>query len=343
MKNRTILCRYSYDALDRLVASTAWSDKAPRNCFYLKNRLTSVIQDAVQYSVMQHQDYLLAQKEHLTGAFKTHLLFTDRQRSVLTLCGMTPARSCTYTPYGYREPSDSELGGLQFNGESRDPVTGCYMLGNGYRVFNPVLMRFTTPDSWSPLGTGGRNAYQYCLGDPVNNIDPSGHAALSLSQFISRLLKNNPRPRIRQVSSALPLNSGAGPLPKLDPLTTLGPKNNVPEMTLKRLAADRVHYDDFLKVGKTSRAVNKLDAHNIKAIGMYSDDPLKVNIPDPKSWVPLEAQQQRIVEGYQLFRSNINNVVNQMDEVFKAYPSGDRILPSAVKSAAEYAQRLRQG
>jgi uncharacterized protein RhaS with RHS repeats len=36
-------------------------------------------------------------------------------------------------------------------------------------------MRFNSPDSWSPFGEGGLNAYTYCLGDPVNAIDPSGH------------------------------------------------------------------------------------------------------------------------------------------------------------------------
>ena len=64
---------------------------------------------------------------------------------------------------------------LGFNGERPDPVTGCYLLGNGYRAFNPVLMRFNSPDSLSPFGKGGLNAYAYCSGDPVNLSDPSGH------------------------------------------------------------------------------------------------------------------------------------------------------------------------
>lgn len=62
-----------------------------------------------------------------------------------------------------------------FNGECRDPLTGHYLLGNGYRAFNTVLMRFNSPDSFSPLGEGGLNAYAYCTGDPVNQVDPSGH------------------------------------------------------------------------------------------------------------------------------------------------------------------------
>ncbi|WP_414648257.1 RHS repeat-associated core domain-containing protein, partial [Cedecea sp.] len=64
---------------------------------------------------------------------------------------------------------------LAFSGERLDPVSGTYHLGNGYRSYSPVLMRFTRPDSWSPFGAGGINAYAYCEGDPVNRADPSGH------------------------------------------------------------------------------------------------------------------------------------------------------------------------
>ncbi|MGP5570349.1 RHS repeat-associated core domain-containing protein, partial [Pseudomonas helleri] len=50
-----------------------------------------------------------------------------------------------------------------------------YLLGQGYREFNPVLMRFNSPDSWSPFGDGGINAYAYCDNDPLNKVDPTGH------------------------------------------------------------------------------------------------------------------------------------------------------------------------
>ena len=56
-------------------------------------------------------------------------------------------------------------------------MTGHFLLGNGYRAFNPVLMRFNSPDSLSPFGKGGLNAYAYCVGDPVNYSDPAGHIA----------------------------------------------------------------------------------------------------------------------------------------------------------------------
>ncbi|WP_439412559.1 RHS repeat-associated core domain-containing protein [Enterobacter ludwigii] len=64
---------------------------------------------------------------------------------------------------------------LGFNGERLDPVLGGYHLGNGYRLYNPTLRRFTAPDDMSPFGAGGINPYAYCAGDPINHTDPTGH------------------------------------------------------------------------------------------------------------------------------------------------------------------------
>ncbi|WP_238337516.1 RHS repeat-associated core domain-containing protein [Arsenophonus endosymbiont of Aphis craccivora] len=77
-----------------------------------------------------------------------------------------------WSPYGSGKPSDRLPG---FNGERVDPVSGTYHLGNGYRAYNPVLMRFNCQDSLSPFGAGGINHYAYCAGDPINHTDPSGH------------------------------------------------------------------------------------------------------------------------------------------------------------------------
>ncbi|WP_203649433.1 RHS repeat-associated core domain-containing protein [Pseudomonas sp. RtIB026] len=119
------------------------------------------------------------------------LLAVAQQRSTLTrvnpCCSL---QSVAYSPYGYHPELTISLG---FNGERLEPITGHYLLGNGYRAFNPVLMRFSSPDSLSPFARGGLNAYAYCLGDPVNHRDPSGHTIKRY--FVSafeRLLRNAP-------------------------------------------------------------------------------------------------------------------------------------------------------
>ncbi|HEF4759740.1 TPA: RHS repeat-associated core domain-containing protein [Pseudomonas putida] len=106
---------------------------------------------------------------------KTILLATDQQNSVLNALHADGPHPLAYTPYGHRPIRNGLLSLLGFNGELRDPLTGHYHLGNGYRPFSPVLMCFISPDSWSPFGKGGLNAYAYCSGDPINRNDPTGH------------------------------------------------------------------------------------------------------------------------------------------------------------------------
>lgn len=174
----TLICRYRYDPLDRLIAN-ALLNKPEHQRFYCKGRLATEIHGAVRHCIVQHDDQLLAEQQSEGQALGTTLLATDKQRSVLgTLNANQPRQSITYTPYGHRQTGGGLLSLLGFNGERPDPATGCYLLGNGYRAFNSVLMMFASPDSLSPFGKGGINTYVYCQGDPINNSDPTGHFIL---------------------------------------------------------------------------------------------------------------------------------------------------------------------
>ncbi len=64
---------------------------------------------------------------------------------------------------------------IGFNGYLLDKISGCYILGSGYRLYNPKMRAFYSPDNLSPFGLGGVNRYQYCNLDPINFVDPSGH------------------------------------------------------------------------------------------------------------------------------------------------------------------------
>ena len=173
-----VLCHYHYDPLDRLI-SHALSDVPERQRFYCKSRLATEIQGAMRFSIVQHGDQLLAQQRSEGDAPDTTLLATDQQRSVLqTVKANHPPQPIAYSPYGHLPSESGLLSLLGFNGERPDPVTGHYLLGNGYRAFNPALMRFNSPDKLSPFGKGGLNPYVYCLGDPVNLIDPNGTAPI---------------------------------------------------------------------------------------------------------------------------------------------------------------------
>lgn len=101
------------------------------------------------------------------------LLGTDMNGSVI--CHIHSSRRIfSYSAFGHDPLNSMDISLIGFNAIPR-AHSGCYLLGNGYRAYNPILMRFNSPDSWSPFGEGGKNSYAYCLGDPINNSDPSGH------------------------------------------------------------------------------------------------------------------------------------------------------------------------
>lgn len=120
--------------------------------------------------LLRAADRALAQQDEGQSA----IYAADVQSSVLRLIDRDSSCSMQYTAYGRDiEPSCGSV--LRFNGQRKESVTSSYLLGHGYRAFSPFLMRFTAPDSFSPFGAGGINAYCYCGGDPVNRTDSSGH------------------------------------------------------------------------------------------------------------------------------------------------------------------------
>lgn len=175
MMRTTQSCRYRYDALDQLIGrEPAGQEKLQR--FYRREHLVTELKGQASLHVFQHDKHLLGLQSRLVDAFNRQLLATDKQRSVLQLVDCAGSLHQVYAPYGHRQ-AGAGLGSLRgYNGEAVDSVTGHYLLGNGHRAFNPVLMRFNNPDTLSPFDRGGLNAYAYCQGDPVNFRDPTGRA-----------------------------------------------------------------------------------------------------------------------------------------------------------------------
>jgi RHS repeat-associated protein len=204
--SQNILIRYDYDPLDRLAANESPNEPKSQR-FYCKSRLATEIQGAMQHSIVQHGDQLLAQVQNDGTARDTALLATDQQRSVLqTLKGNQPPNPIAYAPHGHHPAINGLLSLLGFNGERPDPVTGCYLLGNGYRAFNPTLMRFNSPDSLSPFGKGGLNIYTYCFGDPINWNDQTGKSPLlkSLMKFTETKINEAHNFVLRNIANAAP-------------------------------------------------------------------------------------------------------------------------------------------
>lgn len=148
-------------------------DEAPTRRFYQGNQLGCTVQGNRRISYLYDGDRPLGQQQ-LGSAAETLLLLTDANRSVRGESQQHSLRETAYGAYGYRS-DDGMKSLLGFNGEVRDSLSGWYLLGKGYRAYNPWLMIFHSPDSMSPFGAGGINSYMYCGGDPVNFRDPTGH------------------------------------------------------------------------------------------------------------------------------------------------------------------------
>lgn len=110
--------------------------------------------------------------------FRTILLAADQQNSIFAEQVEGQLNPVAYSAYGHQSASRPIATRLGFSGELSERMSGWYLLGNGYRAYNPTLMHFHSPDSLSPFGKGGFNAYMYCVGDPVNFTDPTGHVKL---------------------------------------------------------------------------------------------------------------------------------------------------------------------
>jgi RHS repeat-associated protein len=179
---------YGYDSHDHLVTSQYETGSATLR-FYQGQQLSCTVQDDQQTRYCYLGDQPLGQQQ-AGDASTTLLLLTDPNHSVLgesqhtdpthSVLGESQQdklRMAVYSAYGERHSDDDLLSTLAFNGEVRESRSGWYLLGKGYRAYNPTLMRFHSPDSLSPFGAGGINPYTYCLGNPIALRDPTGHDA----------------------------------------------------------------------------------------------------------------------------------------------------------------------
>ncbi|WP_082056637.1 RHS repeat domain-containing protein [Pseudomonas sp. 10-1B] len=169
--NGRVTAQYGYDGHDQLLYSGTDARKVQRR--YLAHSLDGILEDGLLTEYLHAGGQPRAQQQAGTAT----LLLTDHAGSVNTEHDADGTRYAHYAPYGEQQPEDAEQpmrSLLAFNGEAREHALGWYLLGSGYRAYNPGLMRFHSPDSLPPE-EAGINPYVYALGNPVYWHDPTGH------------------------------------------------------------------------------------------------------------------------------------------------------------------------
>lgn len=315
----TLLRQYRYDALDRLIADASPNEPVSQY-FYCKNRLTTKKQGAMRYSIVQHSDQLLAQHRSEGDALDTTLLATDQQRSVLdTLKTNHLRQSIAYTPHGYRPVSSGLLSPLGFNGERADSLTGCYVLGNGYRTLNPVLMRFTSSDRLSPFGEGGVNSYAYCFGDPVNWSDQTGLSPIFTSLML--FVESRTIPSINP-GEFLTLNKNINRNSAIDFLSTFKSKQQIETSKLRLQSAFKNDYNAIINPINTSPS-------SLKALAQNSI--LKQNLPTDALPTALRAEVHP-----QQYKKLMDMLVDQRDLKSRMLSEGRlQALPAEIQQSKD--------
>ncbi|PBJ26864.1 RHS Repeat protein [Pseudomonas ogarae] len=179
--NATSLINYRYDGHDQLVGVRHGSEPEALR-FYQGYQLCYTLQNDVLTQFLYDGDRALGQQ--IPGATdQAMLLLTDAANSVIGENRVDGLYDTAYSAYGERREDNGLKGLLAFAGEVREAVIGWYLLGRGYRAYDPGLMRFHSPDSLSPFGVGGLNPYGYCQGNPIAWRDPSGHRAQGVTPY----------------------------------------------------------------------------------------------------------------------------------------------------------------
>ncbi|MBK5007213.1 RHS repeat-associated core domain-containing protein [Pseudomonas sp. S32] len=135
--------------------------------FYSDGRLSTLISPKRTIRYYRATSEILAVRDESSN----HLVANEVTKSPLGTVSSHTLLPCITSPYGFGKP----ILPLGFKSERPSPETNHYMLGMGYRAYNPELMRFNSADSASPFARGGVNSYAFTSNDPVNRYDPTGH------------------------------------------------------------------------------------------------------------------------------------------------------------------------
>ncbi|MGX1021425.1 RHS repeat-associated protein [Pseudomonas sp. Y3 TE3536] len=169
-----VLARYEYDGSQRLAAQYLKCDESTCELRYDGDELIGEIHYDKDDKVSRTTSLSSGLAQY--DGNEVRWLIDDPQVGVAGQVKNGSLELAPLLPFGEGTALEGLVNG--YNGMRRDPLTGHYHAGNGYRSYDPALRRYAQPDWLSPFGEGGLNDYAHCP-DPVNLHDPSGAIMLS--------------------------------------------------------------------------------------------------------------------------------------------------------------------
>ncbi len=115
-----ILCKYTYDPLDRLSTVTPLA-QAVANRFYNGEHLMTELQGGRQRTCIRAGGQLLAQQSREGDEVVTMMIASDLHNSVLHASEDGHQADIAYSPYGHHDTAQALDGMPGFNGEQRRP------------------------------------------------------------------------------------------------------------------------------------------------------------------------------------------------------------------------------
>lgn len=181
------------------------ASESKRLYFYQRAKIATVKGTERNRSLFRGSEGPLAELQS-NDTVQVQLLATENSGSVIRTMSTERSEPLAYMAHGHSSSLPSDQASVGFNGELIEAFN-FYILGAGYRVHSPTLMRLLSPDNLSPFAQGGINSYAYCGGDPVNFSDPSGH-----NQY-----KIPPYPKVPKVITNVEILDPPPPYEKLPP------------------------------------------------------------------------------------------------------------------------------
>lgn len=173
-----------------------------QSIFYQGLSVNTVIFTNKSISIIRSDASPIAEKTLNSTPNESALLSVDISSTPVSIARKEKILGKIFSVYGYDSAELQERSLIGFAGEL-PLAAGKYLLGS-YRLFDPVLMRFHSPDNLSPFLAGSINCYGYCSGDPVNNTDPTGHVKNPLTSLRKLFSNKNNKPINTKLSQSTP-------------------------------------------------------------------------------------------------------------------------------------------